>query len=97
MIDRSIKCIATKKENKYVIWIFFINKSYPRIKSPDKAGIRRRLFDSRTEAKANLAAVNVRNDSVVFDKIRCVICKWWLPSVDVGSIPSSKWINKYIL
>jgi hypothetical protein len=45
-------------------------------------------LDSSTEAKANLAAVNVRNDSVVFVKIRCVICKWWLPSDDVGSIPS---------
>jgi hypothetical protein len=52
-----------------------LNQSYPRIKRPDKAGIIRRLFDSRTEAKANLAAVNARNDSVVLVKIFCVICK----------------------
>ncbi len=88
MIDRSIKCIATKKQNKYFIWNFS-KKTYPRIKRPDKAGIRRKLLGSSTEAKANLAAVNVRNDSVVFVKIRCVICKWWLPSDDVGSSPSS--------
>ena len=45
------------------------------MKRHDNAGIRRRLFGSSTEAKASLAAVNVRNDSVVFVKIRCVICK----------------------
>jgi hypothetical protein len=49
--------------------VFSIRKSYPRIKRPDKAGIIRRLFDSRTEANANLAAVNVRNDSVVLVRI----------------------------
>jgi len=48
---------------------------YPRINRPDNAGIRRRLFDSSTEAKANLAAVNARNDSVVFVRILCAICK----------------------
>ena len=64
------------------------NKSYPRIKRADKAGIIRRLLGSSTEAKANLAAVNVRNDSVVSLKIRWVICKWWFSSDDVGSIPS---------
>ncbi len=67
------------------------------MKRPDKAGIIRRLLDSSTEAKANLAAVNVRNDSVVFVKICCVVCKWWLPSDDVGSFPSSKLINKSTL
>lgn len=62
--------------------------AYPRIKRPDKAGIIRRLLASSTEAKANFAAVNVRNDSVVFANIFCAICKWWLPSDCVGSIPS---------
>jgi len=54
-------------------------------------------LDSSTEAKANLAAVNVRNDSVVFVKIRCAICKCWLLSGAVGSSPSSKLINKCTL
>ena len=52
-----------------------MGKSYPRMKRPDKAGIIRRLFGSRTEANANFAAVNVRNDSVVLFKILCVSCK----------------------
>ncbi len=68
--------------------VFRMGKSYPRMKRPDKAGIIRRLFGSRTEANANFAAVNVRNDSVVLVKILCVCCKWWLPSDDVGSSPS---------
>jgi len=57
---------------------------------PDRAGIRRRFVGSRTDAKANLAAVNARNDSVVFVRIRWVICNGVLPpsDVDVGSIPS---------
>lgn len=57
---------------------------------PDKAGIRRRFVGSRTDAKANLAAVNARNDSVVFVRIRWVLCNGVLPpsAVDVGSIPS---------
>ena len=67
--------------------------THPRINRPDKAGIIRRLFASSTDAKASLAAVNVRNDSVVFVRIRCVVCKWWLPSEDVGSIPSKE--NQY--
>ena len=52
----------------------------------------RRLFGSSTLAKANLAAVNVRNDSVVLVRIRWVICKWGFPSDvdDVGSRPSAK-------
>jgi hypothetical protein len=73
MIDRSIKCITTKQI--LLDKLSILNQSYPRIKRPDKAGIIRRLFDSRTEAKANLAAVNARNDSVVLVKIFCVICK----------------------
>lgn len=40
------------------------------MKRPERAGIIRRLLDSRTEARANLAAVNAKNDSVVFVKIR---------------------------
>jgi len=35
--------------------LFFMNMNssiYPRINRPDNAGIRRRLFDSSTEAKA---------------------------------------------
>ncbi len=91
MIDRRIECITTRtKRNQSGIGIWW---TYPRIKRPDKAGIRRRLFGSSTEAKANLAAVNVRNDSVVLVKIRWVICKCWFPSdddEDVGSSPSIK-------
>ena len=60
------------------------------MKRPDKAGIKRRLFDSRTEANANFAAVKVRNDSVVSLRTRCVSCKLRLLSFDVGSIPSVK-------
>lgn len=76
-----------------VDWKEFVNArfcSYPRMNKPERAGIRRRLVGSRTDAKANLAAVNARNDSVVFVRIRWVICKWGLPLsvVDVGSIPS---------
>ncbi len=66
------------------------------MKRPDKAGIIRRLFDSSTEANANFAAVNVRNDSVVLVKIFCVCCKWRLPSDDVGSSPSIQKTNQSI-
>ena len=58
------------------------------MKRADKAGIRRRLLGSSIEANANLAAVKVRNDSVVFVRILCVVCKCCLPSDDDGSIPS---------
>jgi hypothetical protein len=74
MINSSIKCITTettKKEKSD----FVFDETYPRMKRADNAGIRRRLFDSSTEANANLAAVNVKKDSVVLVKIRCVICK----------------------
>lgn len=60
------------------------------MKRPDNAGIRRRLVGSRTEAKANLAAVNVRNDSVVLVRIPWVTCKFWLPSVVTGVLPSEQ-------
>lgn len=63
------------------------------MKRPDKAGIKRRLFDSRTEANANLAAVNVRNCSVVSVNTRCVNCKLRLLSFDVDSIPSTRQIH----
>jgi len=77
VIDRSIECITTKSKSNKRVSLFSCcqSKSYPRMKSPDKAGIRRRLLGSRTEANANLAAVNVKNDSVVFCKIRLVCCK----------------------
>lgn len=66
------------------------------MKRPDRAGIIRRLLGSSTEANANLAAVKVRNDSVVFVNIDCVICRWALPSDPaVGSSPSIEMNFKY--
>jgi hypothetical protein len=65
------------------------------MKRPDKAGIRRRLVGSSTEAKANFAAVNARNDSVVLVRMFCVVCKWWFPCDDeVGSIPSERRLHQ---
>lgn len=69
MIDCSIECITTERTDMKAFgrerrW------TYPRMNRPDRAGIKRRLFDSRTDAKANLAAVNVRKDSVVLVRIR---------------------------
>ena len=58
------------------------------MKSPDRAGRRRILFASKTDAKASLAAVNVKNASVVSVRTRLVNCKFKLPSFVVGSLPS---------
>lgn len=81
-----------RRKKKRIFRRFYDRSSYPRMKRPERAGIIRRLFASKTEAKANLAAVNVKKDSVVLRRICCVICKWWFPSVVdvVCSIPSER-------